>query len=88
MVVRYIDFSTGDPQIAVQNAIMKEGFDTGSITESGEDDSGNTFSTGSFTIDDASYTWKVSALPLEEIYSISGLPEKSACYVGVRVTRS
>lgn len=87
MVVRYVDFSTGDPQIAVQNAIIKEGFDTATIAESGEDDSGNTYSSGAFVVDgDVTCSWKVSALPLDEVYAISGLPEE-ACYVGVRVMR-
>ena len=85
MIVRYCDFKTGDPQIAVQNAVIKEGFDTASITESGVDDSGNTFSTGTIETESGTYVWKVSALELDEIYSISGLPEK-ACYVGVRLT--
>lgn len=85
MVTRYADFSTGDPKVAVQNALNKEGFDPASITESGEDDSGNTFSLGSIDVDGVHCTWKISALPLKDMYSVSGLPE-DACYVGVRVT--
>ena len=84
-ILRYADFKTGDPQIAVQNAVTKQGFDPASITESGVDDSGNTFSTGTIETDGGLCVWKVSALPLDEIYSISGLPE-DACYVGVRLT--
>lgn len=88
MVVRYADFSTGDPQVAIQNAILKEGFDTASIAESGEDESGNTYSSGTFAVnEEITGTWKVSALPFEDVYSISGLPQ-NACYVGVRVTRA
>lgn len=86
MVVRYADFTTGDPQVAIQNAILKQGFDTGAITETGEDESGNTFSSGTFAREDGTTgTWKVSALPFGDVYSISGLPEKS-CYVGIRTT--
>ncbi len=85
MVVRYADFSTGDPEIAVQNALAKQGFDPQTITESGEDDSGNTFSSGTFDADGTMCSWKISALPLDEMYSVSGLPE-DACYVGVRAT--
>ena len=85
MVVRYADFSTADPQVAVQNALTKQGFNPESITESGVDDSGNTFSLGSIDVDGTMCTWKISALPLKDMYSISGLPE-DACYVGVRVT--
>ena len=85
MVVRYADFSTADPQVAVQNALTKQGFNPESITESGVDDSGNTFSLGSIDVDGTMCTWKISALPLKDMYSISGLPE-DACYIGVRVT--
>ena len=85
MVVRYADFSTGDPQIAVQNAIDKEGLGTATTAESGVDDSGNTYSTGTVDVAGTPCTWKVSALPLDDMYSISGLPAK-ACYVGVRLT--
>ena len=84
MVVRYVDFTTGDPKTAVQNAVTKQGFDTSGITESGVDESDNTFSTGTVTADDQTCTWRVSALPLKDIYSITGLPE-DACYVGVRI---
>lgn len=85
MVVRYVDLSTGDPQIAVQNAIDKQGFERESITDSGEDDSGNTYSTGGVDAEGTWCTWKVSALPFDDMYSISGFPKES-CYVGVRLT--
>lgn len=85
MVVRYADFSTGDPAVAVTNAIAKEGFDPTTISESGVDDSGNTYSMGVVEKDDKAYTWKVSALLLSEMYAIAGVPEDS-CYVGVRLT--
>ena len=87
MIVRYADFSTGDPQIAVQNALAKEGFDPASVTDSGEDESGNKYSMGTINVDDVPCTWKISALPLSDIYSVSGLPE-NACYVGVRMTKA
>ena len=85
MVVRYADFSTGDPARAVQNALAKEGFNPESISDSGEDESGNTYSMGTLDADGTSYRWKISALPLSDMYSVRGLPE-DACYVGVRVT--
>lgn len=85
MVVRYADFSTGDPQVAVQNAIAKQGFDPESISESGEDDSGNTYSAGTLDANGTTCSWKISALPLDDMYSVSGLPD-DACYVGIRVT--
>lgn len=85
MVVRYADFSTGDPQVAVQNALEKTGFDPESITDSGVDDSGNTYSLGSLQAGDTNCTWKISALPLDEMFSINNMPEE-ACYIGIRVT--
>ncbi len=85
MVVRYADFSTGDPATAVSSAIGHEGFDPTAVSESGVDESGNTFSMGVVEVDGKAYTWKVSALPLSDMYSISGVPEES-CYVGVRLT--
>lgn len=85
MVVRYADFTTADPQAAVMKAITKEGFDASAISESGVDDSGNTYSMGVVEVDKKAYTWKVSALPLSDMYSITNMPEE-ACYVGVRLT--
>lgn len=86
MVVRYADFTTGDPLVAVQNALQKTGFDPESVTDSGVDDSGNTYSTGTLQADDATCVWRISAIPLDEIYDINNMPEE-ACYIGVRVTR-
>ena len=86
MVVRYADFTTGDPQIAVQNALEKTGFDPESVTDSGVDDSGNTYSMGTLQADDATCVWRISAIPLEEIFDINNMPEE-ACYIGVRVTK-
>ena len=85
MIVRYTDFSTADPATAVSNAVKKEGFDPETITDSGEDEHGNTYSTGVIELDDKSYTWKVSALPLSDMYTIKNMPE-DACYVGIRIT--
>ena len=85
MVVRYADFSTGDPQIAVQNALQKMGFDADEISDSGVDESGNTYNVGTLETKKGTYTWKISALPLSEMFSINNMPEE-ACYVGVRLT--
>lgn len=85
MVTRYADFTTSDPDTAVRNALEKEGFDPNLVTDSGIDESGNTFNIGSLDADGTLCSWKISALPLTDMYSITGLPE-NACYVGVRVT--
>lgn len=85
MVVRFADFATANPQEAVMKAINKEGFDATKISESGVDESGNTYSMGVVEVDKKAYTWKVSALPISEMYSTKNLPE-DACYVGVRLT--
>jgi len=85
MVVRYADFTSGDEQIAIQKALEHQGFDPASVTDFGRDEAGNYFETGTVTVDDVECSWRISALPLEDMYSISGLPE-NAIYVGVRVT--
>ena len=85
MVVRYADFSTSSPQQAISTALDMQGFDPTTISESGEDDSGNTYSMGTVEVGKKTYTWKISALPLFDMYSIKNLPE-DACYVGVRLT--
>ena len=85
MVVRYADFSTGDPERAVKNAMDKEGLTVDDVSDSGVDEIGNTYSMGALDADGTQCTWKVSALPLSDMYSVSGLPD-DACYVGVRIT--
>lgn len=85
MVVRYADFSTGDPNQAVENALSKEGIVLDDIKESGVDDHGNTFSSGTLDAEGTSCNFRVSAVPLGDMYSIAGLPE-DACYVGIRYT--
>lgn len=85
MVVRYADFSTGDLNVAIQSAIYNQGFDPASVTASGVDESGNSYTQGTLDANGKACTWRVSALPLDDIYSIPGLPE-NACYVGIRVT--
>lgn len=85
MVVRYADFTTADPEVALENALDKVGFDPESVTDSGVDDSGNTYQIGTVKADDTTCTWKISALPLSDMFSISGMPE-DACYIGIRLT--
>lgn len=85
LLVRYADFQSGSEVAAVQAAVAKEGFDAASVTGSGVDDAGNTYQEGTVTINDSTYTWRVSAIPLSEVYSISGLPD-DAIFVGIRLT--
>ena len=53
--------------------------------ESGVDDAGNTFQTGTIDVDGTTYAWRVSAIALSSVYDITGLPD-TAVYVGVRMT--
>ncbi len=87
MTLRYADFTSGSLEAAIQNAITLQGFDPATTPEDGKgvDDAGNTFQSGSIIINDVGYTWRVSTLPLADMYGISGLPE-DAVYVGIRLT--
>lgn len=87
MRVRYADFASGSLDAAIDSAIAAEGFDPATIGEDGAgvDEVGNTFKTGTVDVDGTTYTWKVSAIPLSDMYDISGLPD-TAVYVGVRLT--
>lgn len=85
MVLHFADFSSGNVDTAVQSALSAEGLTDANIEDSGEDSAGNTYVSGTITGDAGTYSWRVSALPLSEIYSISGLPE-NAVYVGIRMT--
>lgn len=85
MAIHYADFRSGSVDSAIQNALVSEGLDQTELSESGVDGSGNTFSTGNVSVGGITYAWKISALPLSEIYSINGLPE-NAVYVGIRFT--
>ena len=85
MVLHFADFKSKSVDAAVQAAIAAEGLTDSSIEKSGEDESGNTYTMGTITGDTGTYSWRVSAIPLSEIYAINGLPE-DAVYVGVRMT--
>lgn len=85
VVLHFVDFKSKSVDAAVQAAIAAEGLTDSSIEKSGEDESGNTYTMGTITGDTGTYSWRVSAIPLSEIYAINGLPE-DAVYVGVRMT--
>lgn len=83
--VRYAEFGAETVDDAVQIALESQGLTNDNLADTGVDDSGNTYATGTIEVDGASYTWRISALALTEVYSITGLPENSF-YVGIRVT--
>lgn len=85
MSVRYADFTSGSLETAVQAAMVAEGFDVATIGEGGVDDVGNTYQSGTIDVGGTVYSWRVSAIPLSDMYDISGLPE-TAVYVGIRMT--
>lgn len=83
--LHYADFKSGSVDAAIMNAVSAEDLERGGISDSGEDDGfGNAYSTGSIMISGETYTWTVSALPLKQVYSLSGMPE-DAVYVGIRI---
>lgn len=86
MGIHYADFTAGTPERAVSNAALSQGFNTETDVDSGVDSSGNTYISGTIGIADQAYSWKVSAVPLSEVYSQPGLPE-NAMYVGIRLYR-
>lgn len=86
MVVRYADFSTGDMQVAIQNALATQPFAPDSVADTGVDDAGNTYASGRIDVDGVPCVWRISVLPLSDMYSVSNLPEES-CYVGIRITK-
>ncbi|WP_165056240.1 MULTISPECIES: teichoic acid transporter [unclassified Adlercreutzia] len=83
--VRYADFTSLSVQEAVQSAINAAGLAECAIDDSGVDESGNTYAAGVIESEGNVYNWRVSALPLSEMYDISGIPA-SASYVGIKLT--
>ena len=87
IVVRYADFKSTSAESAISLAMSKEGIEAGSVSDSGTDDSGNTYRSGTLEANGATYTWRVSAIDLSKIYDISGIPSP-AYYVGIRLTQN
>lgn len=81
--LRYADFKSETAEAAILNAIEAEGLDPATATESGKDDSGNTFQKGSIVTDAGTFNWGVYACPLSDVYDVSGLPE-TAQFIGIR----
>ncbi len=65
--------------------MQAEGLENTEITDSGVDDSGNTYQAGVVSTDAGTCNWRVSVIELNEVYDISGLPN-TAFYVGIRLT--
>lgn len=83
--VRYAEFKAATVDDAIQIALESQGLTNDNITDTGVDESGNTYAAGTIERDGATYTWRISALELSEVYDISGLPSNSY-YVGIRFT--
>lgn len=83
--VRYADFGASSVEEAVQRAIEAEGLADAGIDESGVDESGNTYAAGTIERDGTTYSWRASAIPLKEVYSIKDLPPNTF-YVGIRMS--
>lgn len=81
--VHYADFASLSVQEAVQSAIEQAGLGNEEIVEAGVDDSGNTYAEGTVSDGVNTCSWRVSAISLDEVYEISGIPS-NATYVGIR----
>ena len=83
--VKYVDFSSGSVDAALQAAIAAEGLSDSNLGDAGTDEAGNTYQEGTININDTTYNWRASAIALSSVYNISGLPN-TAVYVGVRLS--
>ncbi len=86
IVVRYADFKATSVDSAIASALKQQNIDPNSSEESGVDDSGNHFQRGTLQANGLSYTWRISAIDLKDVYDITGLPDQGA-YVGIRLTQ-
>lgn len=85
LTLRYADFNSGSAASAISAAMMAEGLVEDSVTDSGIDESGNTYKVGTGSSNGIDFTWRVSTCELKEIYNIDVLPN-SAMYVVVRIS--
>ncbi len=84
MNVKYADFNSKGIEAAIENALLAEGLSELPVLETGVDGAGNTFRKGQVEVEGATYNWQISACPLSDVYSISGLPDDST-YVGIKM---
>ena len=87
MYVGYADFKSHEPQAAITQAMAAEGIDPASTADAGTDELGNTYSTGTLTLDDHAYNWRISVVPLPTMYRLHGIPD-TIQYVGIRFTQA
>lgn len=87
VLLRYADFSSGSIETAIQNAILAENLEVQEETDSGVDESGNTYVAGTLEDDGVLYQWRISVIALSDVYDIKGMPEDSL-YVGIRMTET
>ena len=79
------DFNSPTIEEAIASSVAYQGWDAGTVEESGVDTAGNTYQSGTVTIGDTTYNWRVSAIPLEQMFNIVNLPCK-VFYVGASLT--
>ena len=83
MRFRYADFKSAGTGEAVTAAMLQQGLTEDTVSDAGVDDSGNTYKEGTTTINETQVSWRISVVPLSDMYSVKGLPA-SASYVGIR----
>lgn len=83
--IRYQDFEAVDVKDAISRAISYQEWQNSVYAESGEDNLGNTYQTGTIEVEGTPFRWSVYACPLSDVYDVKGLPENSY-YVSVRMT--
>ena len=83
--IRYADFTSGSIEAALKTAMATQGLSDDQVSAEGTDESGNTYKEGVIEANGTTYSWRISATGLSEVYSIKNLPE-SAFFVGIRLT--
>lgn len=80
--LRYALFNSAGQQEAVDQARAATGLDAIDASDVGTDSYGNTYAEGVYELDGMTYSWRVAACPLSDVYSNEGLPA-DASYVVV-----
>lgn len=87
--VKYANLSAVSLETELSALKTQQGFDgeTAETTDSGTDDTGNLYESGTLIIDDTTYYWRVAACPLSEVYSFEGTTD-SMVYAGATLSQS